>query len=116
MMCGQRHEPLAPVGKEWVAADDEPPGSQLTEGRESRVNLAFGRGIQDGKLYPLRARRFPHVFSGARGIRIVRVHEQGDHADLGNQLGQQLEPLWAQLGCHRADACEVAARPGETGD
>ena len=39
-----------------------------------------------------------------------------DHPGLGNQLGQQLEPLGRQLGRYDADAGEVAARPGEAGD
>src|SRR5215472_6093337 len=47
---------------------------------------------------------------------IVRVHQQGDHPGLGNHFGQQFEPLDHQLGCHDAEAREVAARPGETGD
>jgi hypothetical protein len=37
-------------------------------------------------------------------------------ANAGNQLGQQLEPLWHQLGRHDGDAREVAARSGESGD
>ncbi len=89
---------------------------QLDEGGEGGVDLAFGAGLQDRELHPLRARRFLHVSNDALGSRIVRVHEQGDHPGLGNQLGQQLEPLGHQLDGEDADAREVAARPGETGD
>ena len=89
---------------------------QLDEGGEGGVDLAFGAGLQDRELHPLRARRFLHVSDDALGSRIVRVHQQGDHPGLGNQLGQQLEPLGHQLGGEDADAREVAARPGETGD
>ena len=64
---------------------------------------------------PLRA-PLPDVSDDALGCRIVRVHQQGDHAGLGNQLGKQLEPLGRQLGRRDADAGEVAARPGEAGD
>ena len=116
MARGQRHELLAPADEERIGADDERAGLQLDEGCESGVDLAFGAGLQDRELHPLRARRFLHVSDDALGIRIVRVHEQGDHLGLGNQLGQQLEPLRHQLDGEDAEAREVAARPGETGD
>src|SRR5207302_644348 len=50
------------------------------------------------------------------GIRIVRVHEQGDHLRLGNQLVKQLKPLRIHLDGKEGDAREIAARPGETGN
>ena len=59
---------------------------QLDEGDESGFDFAFGAGLQDKKLYPLRARRILHVSRHALDIRIVRVHEQGDYAGPGNQL------------------------------
>jgi hypothetical protein len=68
------------------------------------------------ELQPLRVPRFQHVSHHALGIRIVRVHQQGDHAGMGNRLGKELWPLGHQLDCHDADAGEVAAGPGETGD
>jgi len=33
---------------------------------------------------------FLHVSRNTLCLRIVRVHEHGDHVDLGNQLGKQL--------------------------
>src|SRR5712691_6566359 len=89
---------------------------QFDEGCEGGIDLAFGGGLQDRELHPLGARRFLYVSYDALGTRIVRVPEQGDHPGLRNQLGQQLEPLGIQLGGEVAEACEVAARPGETGD
>jgi hypothetical protein len=89
---------------------------QLDEGGESGVDLAFGGGLQDRELHPLRARRFLSVSNEAQCIRIARIYEQGNHLGLGNQLGQQLEPLWRQLEVDNAKARDVAARPGETGD
>ena len=93
MACRQGHELLATAVEEWVGADDERAGLQLDESGEGGVDLAFGAGLQDMELHPFRARRFLHVSYHALGIRIVRVHEQGDHPGLGNQLVQQLEPL-----------------------
>ena len=58
------------------------------KGCESGVDLAFGAGLQHWELHRLHARRFLHVSNIALGIRIVRVHEQGDHAGLRNQLGK----------------------------
>jgi hypothetical protein len=52
----------------------------------------------------------------ALGTRIVRVHEQSDHPDLGDQLRKQFEPLGRQFAAEVADAREVATRPGQTGD
>ena len=89
---------------------------QLDEGSQGSVDLAFGAGLQDIELHPLRARRFLHVSHHALGNRIVRVHEQGDQRGLGNQLGEQLEPLRVQLGAENAESREVTARPRETGD
>src|SRR6266404_3251199 len=40
------------------ASGDEPTGTQLGEGRESRVDLGLGTGLQDMELHPLRPRRF----------------------------------------------------------
>ena len=116
MACRQRHELLAPVVEEWIGADDERAGLQLDKGREGGLDVALGAGLQDMELHPLRARRFLHVSDHALGARIVRVHEQGDHPGLGNQLGKQLEPLGHQLAGEDAEAREVAARPRETGD
>src|SRR5204863_6753369 len=112
----QRHELLAPAAEEWIRADDERVGMQLDEGRESGIDLTLGAGLQDVELHPLHARRFRRVSHIALGIRIVRVHEQGNHPGLRNQLGNQLEPFWRQLDDEAAEAGEVAAWPGETGD
>jgi len=40
----------------------------------------------------------------------------GDHGGLGDQLAKQLESLRDQLDVEVAEAGQVAARPGETGD
>jgi hypothetical protein len=81
---------LAAEGR--IGADEERAATQFDESCESGVDLAFGAGLQDMELHPLRARRIPHVSHDALGTCIVRVHEQGDHPGLGSQFGQQLEP------------------------
>ena len=117
MACRQRQELIAPVEEEGTGGDDERAGLPLDEGGESGVDLAFGAGLQDMELHPLRPRAVsPHGLHHALRSRNVRVYEQGDHLGLGNQLGKQLKPLGVQLGTEEADAREVAARPGDTSD
>ena len=89
----------------------------LGEGGEGGVDLAFGAGLQDMELHPLRLCRFLHVSHHVLDKRNVRVHEQGDHLGLGNQLGKQLKPLWVQIGSEEADArgARLATRPSPTG-
>ena len=103
--------------KERIGADDKRGGIQLDEGCEGGVDLAFVAGLQDMELHPLRAAP-PRCMSPMMRSAFAhcRVHEQSDHLGLGNQLGKQLEPLRHQLDGKEADACKVAARPGETGD
>ena len=72
-------------------------GMQLGEGCEGGVDLAFGAGLQDSELQPFaRAASCASVIMRSASA-IVRVHEQGDLAGLGNQFGKQLEPLGRQL-------------------
>ena len=47
---------------------------------------------------------------------LPRINEQGDHAVLGYELGQQLESLGVKFALNEADSREVSVRPGETGD
>ena len=63
---------------------------QFDEGCEGGIDFAFGARLQDRELHPLSAGRFRHVSYDDLGIRIVRVHEQGNNLGLGHQLGQQL--------------------------
>jgi hypothetical protein len=62
------------------------------------------------------SRRLLHISDHALTLGTVRVDEQGDHPRLGNQLGQQFEPLGVQLDEDAAEAREIAARLRETGD
>ena len=117
MACRQRHELLAPAVEERIGADDERAGMQLRRGSRRRRRSRFRcSAFRIWSCTPFARAASCTSRDDALGTRIVRVHEQGDHPGLGNQLGQQLEPLGHQLGGQDADAREVAARPGETGD
>jgi len=67
-------------------------------------------------VHPRGACRFLQVSDDVIGLRTVRVHEQGDYFGLRNQLAKQFEPLRVQLDEYTAEAREVTARSGETGD
>jgi hypothetical protein len=61
------------------------------------VQLAIVIGRQRKRdRHRFRALRFLQLSQGTLGSRIVRVHEEGYHLGLGNQFGQQLEPLGYQ--------------------
>ena len=48
----QRGELFAPANKQCIGADHERAGSQLDQGREDRIEVAFGAGMQDMELQP----------------------------------------------------------------
>src|SRR5215472_14119232 len=116
MALRQRDDLLASARDEPIGVDDEPDGMQPVEGREGGVDFGFGAGFQDRKLHLLHEGCFLRVSDDPLGIRIVRVHQQSDHAGLRNQLGKQLDQLRHQLGSHIGEASEVASRASETGD
>ena len=66
MACRQRHELLAPAVKNGSAPTTSAPACSWTRVGEGGVDLAFGAGLQDIELHPLRARRFLHVSDNAR--------------------------------------------------
>ena len=80
----QSNNLLAPAIEKWVIADNEPADTRLIQGIESRVDLAFGAGLQDIDLNPRRARRFLDLLYNLLRARIIRVHEKGDRPDLRN--------------------------------
>jgi hypothetical protein len=73
--CRQRHELRNPVTEERIAEEHERARMQLDEGGEGGIDLAFGAGLQDRELQPLRARRFLSLSDEALGIGIVRIYE-----------------------------------------
>src|ERR1700730_12464594 len=119
----QRYELLALAVEEWIGRDDERAGMQFDEGGESGIDLAFGAGLQDMELHPLRARRFPHVSYDALGTGIVRVYEQGDHLGPGQMsptpastlvnLQQTINDLQQQLAGAKAERDEFKAARDE---
>ena len=68
------------------------------------------------ELQPLGARRFLHVSDNRFPKRKVWIDEQGYHLGVGQQVGEQFEPLGMQVVEQEADTGDVAARSRETGD
>ena len=61
-MAGRQCDELfAPASEECIGADHERAGSQLDQGCEDRVEVAFGARMQDMELQPEGARRRLHV-------------------------------------------------------
>jgi hypothetical protein len=94
------------------AAKDESIGLHLDEGRESGVDLAFRAGLQNTEVYARRARSFLHMFDDSLGARFIRLHEQGDHPSLRNQLQQQFE----QFGGWRGRAAQTQSEKSAASD
>jgi hypothetical protein len=68
------------------AAEDEPIGLYLDEGRDSAVDLAFRAGLQNPEVHTRRTRRSLHMSEDALGRRFLLVHEQDDHLGLRNNF------------------------------
>ena len=81
------------VAEKRIGVDDECIGLQCDEGCEDGVDLAFGAGVLDRELYPLRAGRLPHAWDYEGGILIGRIHQQGKRTGAGSQFGKQVEQL-----------------------
>src|SRR5262249_4047230 len=100
-----------------AAADEERVGRRAHEGREGRIDLATGAGVEDLDLPPESARSWFHIPQDGLGVgRISRIDEYGHTSRCGHQLAQELEPFRRKLSREKINTCQVAARPGETGD
>jgi hypothetical protein len=64
-------------------------------------------------LDPQGGGRSRHVFRHRRGRRIIGVDQQSDPPGGGDNLVQQSQLLYRNLGEGKVDAGRVAARPGE---
>src|SRR5712691_2530129 len=72
--CG---ELLGPAIEDCIGADHERAGSQLGQGCEDRIEIAFGAGMQDMQLHSEDAGRRLQVSQYGLGIGIGWVDERG---------------------------------------
>ena len=89
---------------------------QRDQRREGILDRACGGGLHDRELESPGVGEILGAPDVLLGSRKVRVHQQGDHPSLRNQLGQQFKAFRRQLVSEQADPCEVPARPGQAGD
>jgi hypothetical protein len=88
----QRNNLLAAAVKQRIT-DDDRSDVALDGSCKSSVDLAFRAGLQDLEPQAFRARCLLRRVNDASYLRSVRVQEQADNPRLGNQLGDQLDPL-----------------------
>jgi hypothetical protein len=87
------------------------------KGRERRIDLAAGVGVEDAHPQAHRTRcRFHVSHRGLGDRRIVWFDQQGEARDSGNHLAQQLKPLGRYLSGEEIDPGQIAPGPGEACD
>ena len=89
----QRGELFAPRAKECIVADYKPACSQLEQGCEDRIELAFAARMQDMKFEPETAGRRLQVSRLCLGGGSLRINERSNDVRRRGQLVQQLQPL-----------------------
>src|SRR5262249_12662710 len=112
----QGGELLGPAIEDCIGADHERAGSQLGQGREDRIEIAFGAGMQDMQLHSEDAGRRLQVSQYGLGIGIGWVDERGNDGRRWYQLVRQLQSFRHYLHVQLGHARDVAARPIEASD
>src|SRR5262245_39412484 len=116
MAGGQRDELIAPIGEKRVAADHKGAGLLLDDGRENRVEITLGAGIQNFDLLSHSARGFLQLPRFGFGNWIVRIYKYGDYGGFRDQVMEQFQSFRAQDRREEADPRGVAAGPVEARD
>ena len=108
----------APAVEERVWDDEEGIRPLARQGREGRIDLADGAGVErPGFAARSRAPPFPRLASWTRCAQAsVGLTSTATRAGRWDQLAQQSQPLRRQLGDEKIDAGRIAARPVEAGD
>jgi hypothetical protein len=102
--------------KKCIGANNKRLRSQLDQGRERRVEVAFGACVQYMKLQAEGASSRLHNSRLSFGIGIARIAEQGHDARCRDQLVQQFQPLRSDVDVQQSDAREVSSRSVQAGD
>jgi len=102
--------------QERAATSEQRTSAALDERCKGRLNVADAPSIQNDELLPDRKRCGLHVSSVSLGIRIFRVHENGDCRRSGHELAQQLQSLRPHNAAKKAHARDVATRTVQVGD
>jgi hypothetical protein len=106
-----------PIGKERTGRHEKRVDPLARKGREGRIDLVPGVGVEDLDLQPHSAGSRFYVFQHGLGIcSIGRIDEHGYAGGCGDHLTKNFQPLCHQLDTEKIDACRIAARPGKAGD
>ena len=89
---------------------------KLTHAPQQNDVRAFGARVQDMELHPENAGRRLQAFRLGPGIGARRIDKRANDSRRGNQLVQQLKPLWLYLHVQRRYAGKVATWPAQAGD
>src|SRR5207302_5826252 len=106
-----------PAGKVGATCAEEGVEPLALNGREGRIDLVAGVGVEHLDLQPDSARSRFHISQCSLAIRSISgIDEDGHTGGCGHQHTQELQPLCYQLSRQKIDTCEVATRPGEARD
>ena len=106
---------LDPASEGWVGADHERACSQLVQGCNDRLEVAFVARVQDMEREPARAGRV-RIARLALGVGISRVDQQAILVALGTSSCSSARRFGASSCAQVAHAREVAAGPIQAGD
>jgi hypothetical protein len=101
--CRQRHNLIASIEEDRVAADDDRINPMLDELRERLLEVVLAVSTDEVELQPERKGGRLEVSGLAHGEGIVGVQEITDHAGCGHQLVEQLQPFCPPTLLARAD-------------
>jgi hypothetical protein len=116
MSCREHDDLGRTIEKERIDTNGKGIDALLPEGRECRIDLCDGTGVEDYDLPPDIGGRGPNIVQLSIDIRRIRIDENADGRCVGSQLTQEPEPLRLQLGLKPAVAGEVAAGSLQVGN
>ena len=105
----ERHQLLAAPHQKRVRRNKERVGPLLRDLREGRVNIGHAIGVHDQDLHPDCASQGFQLSLLSRSPGAGWIHQQGDHAGVGNELAQYLQSLGTEWIGRKSDSGDVAA-------
>src|SRR5881394_2455179 len=112
----QSHDVIAPILEEGVGGVEKCTRLSLYKRCEGRIKVGFGTDVDNMQKPPASARQHLQLSHAGLSVRIVRICQQANYRDIGNDLTQRLQTLRQQLSADRGHARNVAAGAVEAGD
>ena len=115
--CRKLDQLDTPAGKVGATCAEEGVGPLAHNGREGRIDLVAGVGVEHLDLQPDSARSRFHIFQCGLGIRsISRIDEHGHTGGCGHQRAQEFQPFCQNLVAEKIYAGYIAPWPSEAYD